>query len=127
MVSPSSSSTNNAVSSARHENFMFMDQTSVVQGWRTLVAKVLAKEKQHIVCALGETNASKFNKVGFCLKRPVQILSPFAVPPGPLRRAWINQFLEVRAKEWRARNVCRNHGLDGNLRQNFSHFFLLST
>ena len=125
MVSSSSSTKNNAVS-ARHKNFMFTDQTSVVQGWRALAAEVLAKEKLQIVCALGATNAGKFNTVGFCSKRPVQILSPFAVPLGPLRRAWMKQFLEVRANERRSMNACRNHRLDGNLRQNLSLLYLSS-
>jgi len=76
--------------------YMFVDEESVGGGWRRLAAGIAAREQEQILLRLGETNASKFNTVGFCQDRPVQILSPFSVPPGPLRRAWMEQFLEVR-------------------------------
>ena len=76
--------------------YVFVDEESVGGGWRKLAAGIAAREQEQILRRLGETNASKFNTVGFCQDRPVQILSPFSVPPGSLRRAWMDQFLEVR-------------------------------
>jgi hypothetical protein len=37
-----------------------------------------------------------FGTVGFYNHRPVQILSPYAVEPGPLRRKWMERFVQVR-------------------------------
>jgi len=81
--------------SKEDEHFMLIDQRSVEQGsWHALAKKVAAEEERQLIQSLGDT-AKKFNTVGYCRKLQVQILSPFSVPLGPLRRKWFDEFLEV--------------------------------
>lgn len=93
--------------SAPKKEFMFIDEASVAKGWRDFAARTAAAEREEILRSLGEANAGKFHAVGFCQERPVQILSPFSVPPGPLRRAWMNEFLKV-CVELNNFNACIN-------------------
>lgn len=81
-------------SGLQHHDFMFTDEASIAKGLRSLVKDAQAR----VLETLGEANTRKFNTVGFCQQRPVQILSPFQLPLGPLRRAWKTAFDEVRGK-----------------------------
>jgi len=76
---------------------MFIDQASLTQvSWSDLAKKAQDEERAQVMRVLGEDGADIFNAAGFCRTKPVQILSPFSVPLGPLRRAWMNEFLKVR-------------------------------
>jgi len=61
---------------------------------RNLV-KVLAQERSHILQALGSTYREFLHSVGFCQAKPVQILSPFDIQPGSLRREFLENFTAV--------------------------------
>jgi len=76
--------------------FFFADDASI----RSLVTRVSMNEQAHVLEALGETYTAAFQTVGFCHQRPVQILSPFAFPPGPERRSFLEAFTEVCWMDW---------------------------
>jgi len=78
---------------------MFIDEASIKEGWRSRAEDIVRTERSLILEILGEANTRKFNTVGFCEKRPVQIISPFLVPPGSLRREWMNEFFELHGRE----------------------------
>ena len=39
-----------------------------------------------------------FAQIGFCHERPVQIVSPYSIPPGKLRREWMEAFAELKSE-----------------------------
>jgi len=68
-----------------------MDDDSI----RNIVTRVISEEKAHVLKMLGAAYTDTINTVGFCQRRPVQILSPFDIGPGPLRRNFLEAFAEV--------------------------------
>lgn len=87
------------------KSLLFVDTDSVCSFFedKPILAGAFAKEKNQVLAALPASYREKFNTVGFASSpspsergvrsRPVQILSPYAVEPGPLRRAWVEAFL----------------------------------
>jgi len=63
-----------------------------------LVERAAVSEKERVLQLLGADYCKKFSTVGFCWPqgRPVQILSPYALAPGPERRAFLEALAEVR-------------------------------
>jgi len=62
---------------------------------RNLVARVSSEERAHVLNTLGSTYTDSLKSVAFCKKCPVQILSPFDIDPGRLRRKWLKAFAAV--------------------------------
>jgi len=110
------------------DGYMFIDEDSISQGWRSLAKAMVENEQNHILKTL-DANTNKFNTVGFCKEQSVQIISPFLVPPGPLRAQWMESFLDVSANldktccfacfEYTSESTVR-----GNLTTPFAIFFL---
>jgi len=82
---------NTTVPFQKPREFFFADDASI----RSLVTRVSKDEQAHVLEALGENYTAAFKTVGFCRQRPVQIVSPFAFPPGPERRSFLEAFAEV--------------------------------
>ena len=76
-------------------NFLFVDDDSVLRGLRKHAALLYETEKHEVLNQLPDQYLSSLGEVGFCQGRPVQILSPYQVPLGALRRDWIQAFLKV--------------------------------
>lgn len=52
-------------------------------------------ERADICTQLPPSYKRAFGKVAFHKKQPVLVVSPFDVPPGPIRAEWMSRFLEV--------------------------------
>jgi len=63
---------------------------------RNLVLRITSEERAHILKTLGSSYTAAFHSTGFCEKRPIQIVSPFDVEPGQIRRAFLEEFTKVR-------------------------------
>ena len=63
-----------------------------------LVERVAVSEQERVLQLLGADYCERFNTVGFCgpQGRPVQIMSPYILAPGPERRAFLEALAEVR-------------------------------
>ena len=78
-------------------------------GIRSIIRTISSEEREHVLTTLGPDYTNAFHTVGFCDKRPVQILSPFDIEPGPERRAFLETLALVRAHEVQSRthlNLC---------------------
>ena len=73
------------------EHYYCTDAESI----RGLIKTVAVKERERVLGLLGADYASRFNTVGFCQRRPVQILSPYAFEPGPERRVFLEELAAV--------------------------------
>jgi len=76
---------------------IFVDEVSIVDGVHRMMKERFEKER---ACIFGQLPAS-YRKilytVGLCHGNPVQIISPYDLEPGALRRKWIQEFLYRRA------------------------------
>lgn len=79
-----------ATTTTTQRDYYCMDDASI----RGLV-EVLAQERAHILQALGSTYKASLHSVGFCQEKPVQIVSPFDLQPGKLRRSFLETFAAV--------------------------------
>ena len=62
---------------------------------RNMIRNISSEEREHVLATLGPDYTNAFHTVGFCDKRPVQILSPFDIEPGPQRRAFLETLASV--------------------------------
>ena len=74
---------------------LFVDHDSLVRGLRQRAAAWFAAERDRVLSELPAEYRRQFGAVGFCRGKPVQIVSPYQVPLGPLRRQWMDAFQKV--------------------------------
>ena len=78
------------------DNLIMVDEKSVEDGFTTAVKAITAEERKKVLKELPELYVKSFGGLGFCNGRPAQIISPFEVPLGSLRRKWVDKCSEVR-------------------------------
>lgn len=79
----------------QHEELLFVNHETLERGLHRHAAALFAKERQRVLDQLPAAYRENFGAVGFCRKRPVQIVSPYQVPLGPLRTEWMDAFCKV--------------------------------
>ena len=78
------------------EEHTFVDADSIRAAWKKGAKVAFEIEKQSVLDALPDTYRARFRQIGFAEeRRPVQILGPYDVPPGPLRKQWMAEFKKV--------------------------------
>jgi len=92
-----------AAATSKMKRLLFVETDTICRFFddKPILTGAFAKEKNKVLAELPASYREKFNTVGFSSSsegavrsRPVQILSPYAVEPGPLRRVWVEAFLE---------------------------------
>ena len=107
--------------SKKHENLVFVDETSIETGFRLIAEQLFAKERRLIESRLPPDHFSA--AVGFCRGKPVQIYSPYSIPPGSLRKRWMNVFYEVM---YTSKGTSRSYAMNVFLIHTSKQFFFIS-
>ena len=91
---PESSTSSDSI--MEFQKLVFVDEDSMQQGFRLMAEQLCARERKLVESFLPAPYMAMYSTIGFCRGKPVQILAPYAVPLGLLRKQWIEAFLEVR-------------------------------
>lgn len=85
---------------------VFVDEDSLKQGLHSLMEQAFVEEQKRLLSLLPAPYVAILNTIGFCRGIPVCILSPYAVPPGPLRKNWVDAFQNVRKRRASSGSFC---------------------
>jgi len=75
---------------------LVVEPDAMKQRVKKYAQKLFLSQRDRILAQVPASLKSLFQQVGFVDKQPVLALGPFHVPPGPIRKAWIERFVEVR-------------------------------
>jgi hypothetical protein len=79
--------------------YIFTDENSIVRQMQQIAKNQFALERADILLHLPTSYKQRFGSMAFLVEtwvQPVLLVSPYDVPPGPLRAMWMEWFLEVR-------------------------------
>jgi hypothetical protein len=98
-----SSSSERPHRSAAPSEYIFVDPTSIERHMRKEARRLFLLERADILLQLPDQYKRHFGHLMFWLKEkyamPVRVMSPYDVPPGPLRARWMGRFLQVSDKQ----------------------------
>ena len=78
------------------DRLVFVDFDSVDRDFRAYARQLYRRETRRVLDQLPAEYRAKFDSIGFCRGRPVQVVSPYQVPLGKLRAEWMEAFRKVR-------------------------------
>ena len=94
--------------SARQEiasTLRFVDEESIIATSREVLKQQYEAESAAVLRSLTDDYKARFRTAGFCRDKPVQILSPYDVPPGEMRKKWFEKFT-VSSTDFSAPKLC---------------------
>lgn len=75
------------------KSLKFVDEESFIHHAKGLLKRECESEKELVLNSLSTTYKEKFRTIGFCHEQPIQILSPYDVPPGEWRKRWFEEYM----------------------------------
>ena len=75
--------------------FIFTDNQTALRHLRAEARSLFQREKELVLSKLTERHRQSFGQMGFHKERAVLIISPYSVPPGPVRAMWMDKLIEV--------------------------------
>lgn len=77
------------------EELVCADRAQSRKNFRAAARDLFAAEKERVLAALPRSYRDAFGEMGFYDGHPVLVVDPYAAPPEPFRKQWLNQFKSV--------------------------------